>query len=216
MPSEISEGVKVLCVLVGAALAVPALAQQRRDNFNGRIFPTGDVAMPTGMEGGGSGWNNGEWIYYDQTDWWNQWFYDDPPDPRRWKEISYEVRITPWSWDVVPPERVEVAINWSTLEFPSTGPDGPPPMPDQESVIRREVIFSGPVDRMMHFDGSLQIRDYNPEWVSIDARTEPISGVNNIVVEGYILHECVPEPAATALLALGGLALLKRRRGRGP
>jgi hypothetical protein len=198
---------KLVCVLAVTALAVPASAEPKVDV--GIIVLSPDNQY---LDGNGSGWGEGEWIYYDQADWWNQWFYDDPPDPRRWKEISYEIRITPWSWPG-PAEHVEIAINWSALEFPSTGPDGPPPMPDQEPVIRREVIFSGPVDRMTRVDGSFQVREYNPEWVSIDARTEPISGVNNIVVEGYISHECVPEPAAMALLAVGGLALRKRRRG---
>ena len=197
---------KLICVLAVAAFAVPALAEPKVGSAIIVLSPDNQY-----LDGNGSGWGEGEWIYYDQTGWWNQWFYDDPPDPRRWKEISYEIRITPWSWSG-PPERVEMAINWSTLEFPSTGPDGRPPMPDQELVIQREVIFSGPVDRMIYFDGSLQIREYNPEWVSIDVRTEPISGVNDIVVVAYIMHECVPEPTAVGLLAIAGLALVRRRR----
>ncbi len=108
---------KLLVAFALAATAASASAQPRVDGFNIVLSPDNQY-----VDGNGSGWGEGEWIYYDQTGWWNQWFHDDPPDPRRWKEISYEVRITPWSWDVVPPERVEVAINWSTLEFPSAAP----------------------------------------------------------------------------------------------
>ncbi len=205
--------VKVLCVLVVAALAVPALAQQRMDNFNGRIFPTGDVAMPTGMEGGGSGWNNGEWIYYDQTNWWNQWFYDDPPDPRRWKEIFFNIELMPAG---MPGDWVEVAINWSNLEFPETGPDGRPPMPEDEYGIEREIIFVGRVEEQMFIwnDEPFIIPGYNPEWVSIDVRLlDWTPDSQGVLIGGWMKHECVPEPATMGLLALGGLAaLLKRRR----
>ena len=36
-------------------------------------------------EGGGSGFANGAWFYYPNTGWYNQWFYDDPPDRERQK-----------------------------------------------------------------------------------------------------------------------------------
>lgn len=205
---------KVLCVLVVAALAVPAVAQPRMDEFNGRIFPTGDPAMPTMMEGGGSGWNNGQWIYYPQTDWWNQWFYDGRPDPDRWKEIFYNIELMPAG---MPGDIVEIVINWSNLEFPETGPLGRPPMPEEEWAIERsEIIFSGPVGDEPIFiwnDRPFIIPDYNPEWVSIDVRLLDWTGQSEgVLIGGWIEHECVPEPATLGLLALGGLALVRRRR----
>jgi hypothetical protein len=57
------------------------------------------------------------------------------------------------------------------------------------------------------------ISDYNPEWVSIDVLTSGgLPNIEAVSVFGSITHECVPEPATLSLLALGGLALIRRRR----
>ena len=195
------------------------------------------------MEGGGTGWNDGQWIEYpDPPDggepWYNQWFYNDPPDPERWKEVYWDITVEPQ--DPTDPG-VEVAINWSTVGdpdgttdgFPETGPGGPPPMADQEEFIERAIIWPGvagipgevevdPDTGVIHLknrpeDGTpFIIPDYNPEWISIDIRfADGTTLGEGAFIDGEIWHECVPEPATMSLLALGGLtAVLRKRRKR--
>lgn len=189
------------------------------------------------VSGGGTGWSaaggEGDWIYYGQTDWWNQWFYNDPPDETRWKEISYDISVDSFpiygfgSLDIT----VDIALNWSTVDFPQTGPGGPPPMPEQEQFIERHVIYSGS-ELTGPIVGDYVIPDYNPEWVSIDVRVyaweyfsasivtlsgggfgapEPV----DVVISGDIWHECVPEPATIGLLIMGGLVFLRHKHTKG-
>ena len=205
---------KLVCLFVVAAFAVAASAEVRHDEFfvnvNGENIVT---------DGGGTGWSAtgggpaGEWIYYDQTDWWNQWFYNDPPDPNRWTWIHYEMMAAPMSPGGFP--LLEVALNWSTVDFPATGPAGPPPMPFDEPWIERQVVFSDIIFVPTPIVGDWVIPDFNPEWVSIDVRfADLFEPMNEVFIEGFIDHECVPEPATMSLLALGGVLALRRRRRR--
>ena len=78
-------------------------------------------------------------------------------------------------------------------------------MPYQEIWIERsELIYAGSTG-CENVTGSIDIMSFNPEWVSIDVRG------TNMQVVGCITHECIPEPATLGLLALGGLALIRRR-----
>ena len=219
----------MVCLLIPIALA-NATGGPKHDDF--WVLLEGDNWY---LDGTGTGWNQGEWIYYDETDWWNQWFYDDPPSWDRMKHIDYFLDIVP----IVPDSAltnaqisVEVALNWSNMEYPETGPDGIPPMPPEEWAIEREVIFAedGLLPGQIYtVEGAYDIWDYNPEWVSIDVRvyahgyetgTDPDTEMTFIEdvflpveITGSITHECIiPEPATLSLLALGGLLLRKRRK----
>ena len=116
---------------------------------------------------------------------------------------------------------VEIAINWSNENWVDATA---PPTYDSVSVanpddfIVRETVHIGPVDIGFQIDNigqPIRIPDYNPLWVSYDVRildysgTEPFMGGNI-----HLWHEHVPEPATMSLLALGGLAVLRRRRKR--
>ncbi len=162
--------------------------------------------------GGGSGFNGGEWYYYENTDWWNVWFYDHPYDPTRWKKIDIAFTIAPL--DLALDSWAEVTYNWSTPFYPPN--PGEPPLPDglpleleNEWIMRADPsIFVGELsgDPICIID-SIIIPDYNPEWISVDIRGF------NFVLDGCITHECIPEPATMSLLVLGGIgALIKRRR----
>ena len=208
-------------LLVGAAmvlvfaLATSAWAAPHYDNFWGVLSYDNQM-----IAGGGTGWNGGEWIQYPyapNVPWWNQWFYDDPPDPNRWKHISYDITLSPGGVD---PVLLYVALNWSNLDFGPTGPDGPPPLADEEEFIERALIYGslmhvGPI----HLVGGFDIWEYNPEWVSIDVaymNPEGYDGYGALNISGSITHECIPEPSSLVLWgvfgALGLLASVWRRR----
>ena len=197
--------------LVTVMLCLASVASSGQIDWFDGILEHGNLVSPG--DGLNTGWNGdglGPWYEYPQpapeTSWWNQWFYDDPPMPSPWyKEISWGIEISATEISYV-----EIAINWSTLDFGPTGPEGPPPMPDDEPFIVREVIFYAYVTVPMYLESSYVIPAYNPEWVSIDIRTDTPADI--VQVTGWIEHDCIPEPAALGLLLLGGLTLLRRRR----
>ena len=230
--------VSVIALLLAGSVAwANGGSGPKHDTFSVTLY--GDNWL---FEGDGSGWSPtggpGEWIYYDQTDWWNQWFYNDPADPNRWKEISYDISVDALVTDGFPDVSVEIALNWSTVDYPQTGPGGPPPMPDQEQFIERYVIYSGS-GLNESVIGDYTIPDYNPEWVSIDVWIsaweeieipgDPDGGPDggpdgvppefdwvpvDVTISGDIWHECVPEPATLGLLIVGAAIVLGYRQTR--
>lgn len=234
---------KTLITLLAAfcllALAIaPAQAQPKEDLFWAELGGGPDNWNEL-LAGGGSGFimpdDTGPWFLYEdiegtdlgQTDpwgntnpvpgWWNQWYYDDPPDPTRWKEITVgfqyglaDARINGFA---------SIIINFTTLDRPETGPNGQPPLPGEDEYIGRvevgEISLAEGDQGVYTFDGFYDLRqyetDFNPEWVSID-----IVGYNMLFSgpdqPGSFIHECVPEPATMLLLAMGGLGVLIRRR----
>ena len=176
------------------------------------------------VQGGGSGYADGTWYQY-PTEWWNQWFYDDPYQPSPWYK---EIQIWPASIcnvDVEQDSYAEIAVNWSTPEWSLEGnPPGEPRVPplpgvDESRYIVRETfhIYEHEADGFevceswpMGFHWDFLVPDYNPEWVSIDVR-----GYNFTIMQDgdwSIWHRCIPEPSTAGLLGVGAVALLRRRR----
>jgi hypothetical protein len=224
--------VLVACLFVVCGLSLSAFAQAgpdptpRCDWFFGE-FDAGANVM---LFGDGSGWSStggpGEWIEYPDVPglpWWNQWFYDHPPDPFRIKEIEYFIHLEPVG--IVVPTLVEIAINYSTIDYPETGPGGAPPLPPDEPFIRRVPIVDptgAPVIELIPglpivLEGELVIPELNPEWISIDIRAVDLTQPGQIVlIDGVICHACVPLPAAAwagivLLGGLGGIRLFRKR-----
>jgi hypothetical protein len=159
------------------------------DIFSVEFDPYGTL-----INGSGSGFNGGEWYYYPNTGWWNQWFYDHPFDPQRHKTIQIEIDVTAWDPDLS--GTLELAVNWSTPEWSLTGnpPGDPrvPPLPPLTDVeeglyIGREILLDVDVTSFdEHYTLEFEIPDYNPEWVSIDVRGENFV----ILPDGLLTHEC--------------------------
>jgi hypothetical protein len=191
----------MVVVLVG----LTAMAQAKTDHFGATIDQSGYVT------GSGTGYAGGEWFYYPDSGWWNQWFYDDPFDPNRWKLIDYSIPVQPLEPGT--PGLLTLAINWSSDLYPPNPVEPPIPPIDpimEDSWIVRQVVFDGLVDvEPILIEGQIPIREYNPEWVSID-----IMGYGVQIMGGVINHVClaVPEPATLSLLVLGSFGLMLWRR----
>ena len=50
------------------------------------------------------------------------------------------------------------------------------------------------------------------EWVSIDIRYIEEVSEAGVYIEGWIYHDCVPEPTTLGLFVLGGFAFIRRRK----
>jgi len=198
-----------LLATLAVLVAVPALAQPIEDAFWVIVSPY----PPELFEGGGSGYGEGTWYFYENTDWWNEWFYDHPFDLERSKEvhITYDVRLM----DPGLGGFLVFALNWSTQWWSEVGnpagEDRLPPLPpmspeDEELAIVRHILFQDDTitPEIQHFDFSFIIEDYNPEWVSID-----VWGWNFEITGGYISHECLP-PTAVDESTWGGIKALYR------
>lgn len=211
------KGTFTVAVLVLLFAAGTAVADLHNDTFSAVIDEEGLVTQ--GDMCPNTGYNNGEWYYYPNTGWWNEWFYDDPPKPfPYWKRINYNICIdAPMGYG----GEVEIVINWSSMLYPED--PAMPPLPElfvnnpgleDDWIVRTERVYLGQVDELMTFDDTIIIDDFNPEWVSIDIRRidEDPTLVNVIEVWGCIEHECIPEPATMSLLAFGVLLPLLRRK----
>jgi len=153
---------------------------------------------------------DGIWYNYtqspDEIDWWNVWFYNDPPDPDRMKKIRMGFWIQPLNPDL--PANLYYVVNWSTLGWTGTGF----PTPDDEAYIERSPV-NGPKTLQQGsqwIEFSYVIADYNPEWISVDIwgdniqiledgtpppSSSPLYWYWNVGYPGgVIVHECLPKP----------------------
>jgi hypothetical protein len=176
----------VLLALVFSA--GPAWADRSRDQFDAVIDETGSVTdAPDGPES--------LWFYYENTDWWNVWFYDHP------FEWDWDKYIRVWVW-VEPsgpaPNWIQITANWSTPAWPPGLMD--PPLPPLTPAEEDEYIFRPPYEEITgpgYYVFEFRVSDffeppYNPEWVSVDVRGQ------NVIIIGWIEHICY-DPANTQI-----------------
>ena len=163
----------------------PVIPPDPISNFAELILdPGGQLEYGWGEDAYGDGW-----YFYDNTEWWNIWFFDHPFDPTRMKDFIFENAFVEPNPNYPGPGWIEVAFNWSTPDWP---PGQPPPIPpldpqDEDIFIGRETVFVGEITEQTPIDGFFQIFDYNPEWVSIDIRGY------NIWFQGTLTHVCRPQ-----------------------
>ena len=140
--------------------------------------------------GGGSGFNDGQWYEYPNYNWWNIWFYDHPYDSDRTKALNISFTLQP-NQDV---GNATIVINWATGAWSEQGVPGRPPLPedvpDQATedlyIVRSLPVFSGQVTEPIYIDQYFyEILEYNPEWISID-----VQGYNFAIYDGVINHVC--------------------------
>lgn len=188
------------------------------DTFSAVVDESGAV-ISTGSYPN-TGHEQGTWYEY-PSGWWNEWFYNAPFDPTRWKIIDVGFTLTPSFQDGGQiPSWAVVTINWATPEW-SALQNGRPPLPvdvvelpwlEDKYIARAPALFAdelvdvGPAG--IYIEDHLEILPFNPEWVSIDIKGQ------NFQIEGWIEHVCVPIPSTLLLLGSGvfGLALWRRRR----
>jgi len=172
----------VLMLLCGT---VPAA----QDTFFATVNTQGAV-----VQGGGSGYQGGQWFFYPESGWWNQWFYDGSLDPAGKKTINISLGVRPLEPGV--PSRLELAVNWSNSQW-STGT--PPVKASDEKFIVRRTLFNDQITNSEALGFATQISDLCPEWVSIDIR-----GTNVVIERGTINHVCVSaEPRQACCLPDG-------------
>ncbi|HPM38290.1 MAG TPA: hypothetical protein PK186_12105 [candidate division Zixibacteria bacterium] len=156
-------------------------AMPKMNQFWITVDPAGQL-----VTGGGVGAYGQGWYYYPQTNWYNIWFYDDPFDSTRKKDIHIE--FTVGKYMPAMPSLVTVAVNWSTPAWSATGETTPPlPGVDEGQFIQRQIVISQP-DLQGHYIFDLVVPDYNPEWVSVD-----VQGFNFQMLEmepNFIIHTC--------------------------
>jgi hypothetical protein len=146
--------------------------------------------------GQGDGYGGGTWYYYPATGYYRQWFYNDPYDPDREGYLYYRVFIT--ANDYAKSVSFDVHFNWTTAAWSQLGHNRPP-LPsdcptagdeakymDTEELQALDSVFLGNPTS----PGSVEpaktriIREYNPEWVSIDVRGK------NCDIHRGAMHEC--------------------------
>ena len=221
-------------------LVAPSAAVEKTGLFWAEIIGT-PTHWNEQVVGGGTGYtSSGPWYWYPapagtiQSDiwgnvnlvpgWHNQWYYDDPLDLTRWKEVTLSFNMS--QIDPTQNGGAIVVINWSTDLWSN---EVAPPMSNTNEqgnlLIGREEVkelwipANDPLGGSYHFQGTFDLRDwgvnYNPVWISID-----VIGYNVLLSSqtnpGSIIHECVPEPSTLILLLMSGgmlLALRFFRRG---
>jgi hypothetical protein len=174
----------VFAVTFVAVFAVTAQADRSRDAFDAVIDEFGIVTdAPDGPLT--------EWYYYENTDWWNVWFYDHP------FELDYDKYIRVWLSveEIGPDPELWLTVNWSTDAW--IGQPGPP-LPPLTPIEELMYIFR-PGEEFVPVGGyyiyECRVSDffsppYNPEWVSVDIRGR------NVRIIGWIEHICY-DPYAT-------------------
>ncbi|MBI4717150.1 MAG: hypothetical protein HY763_05040 [Planctomycetes bacterium] len=170
----------------------------------------GSMDMGGQFSGTGTNFYGQGWYYYENTNWWNIWFYDNPFTMEHLKQSMINFRVLPMI--IGQPSLVNVTVNWSTPEWSQQGnPPGEPrrpPVPpltpaDEALYVGRQLppLWQWPGGILPPTGEQVTLQHtipYNPEWVSID-----VSGFNFVILNGTINHECVRTSLDLAFVITG-------------
>jgi hypothetical protein len=118
-----------------------------------------------------------------------QWFFNGQPNRDLKKAITVDVSV-----DLLDPANsgsIEIAVNWTSLDWPATQTEPPLPArvanPDSERryILRQTILPRTAVRGAQAMSTNFEITEFCPQWVSIDIRGE------NVTIQGRIQHECV-------------------------
>ena len=179
-------------ILLAVFLLAGISAQASEDSF---VVAVG--AHSEFLSGAGSGYNAGQWYSY-PTGWHSQWFNNAPFDPGRKNVI--QLRLSVEALDQTLPCRIKIAYSWSRPQWSALG-SATPPLPGaapEGTYIQRHVAFQGYLPagaRPIRVEDSYEIRQYNPQWLSID-----VQGEKFVITDGWIKHESMPRTAGDVML----------------
>jgi hypothetical protein len=188
-------------VVVAAVVIVPtAVAQNDIEDpgsFPGAWYRIAFDGSGNYLYGDGHGYGGGTWYFYPQTEWWRQWYYNEPYSTYRQGYLEYQVYIK--AVDSRLPSSAEIRFNWSTAQWSGLRESHPPlpgdvPTTATESAYMQskhlflvDNAFIGTIEPI----ASYTIREYNPEWVSIDVRGR------NVCMYRGAFHWCVANDSPT-------------------
>jgi len=176
-------------------VSAPNAPAQEWDAERPDLYPGSWFRITLGLDGefvagDGHGYG-GTWHYYPRTGWYRQWYYNQPYNPNRMGYLEYEIYIK--AMDPSKPTYVEVRFNWATPAWSQRGLKHPPLPADTPAASMETTYMAG--EHLYLVDnwriGTIEpiayhiIREYNPEWVSIDIR-----GRNAHVFRGA-KHRCI-------------------------
>jgi len=175
----------------------PPIVDPVTNTFFAQFGPGGQIYDVGGTDYYDNGKSFNGWYYYPETEWWNIWFYDHPFDQNRGKRIDISFDL----YKMFPEQDayVKIAINWANENWPADSPPPVPPIENEELYIERDVIFEGKNFDEGHYDFTSWIREYNPEWVSVD-----VIGYNFNILKGIITHDCLRSLDLAFVITGGG------------
>jgi len=112
------------------------------------------------------------------------WFYNEPFDDEKMKRVDIGFTVEPTEPDAY----ITFALNYATPEWPPG--QQIPPLPEllepgqEDQVIQRVILFEGEIPALLEREYTYYIKDYNPEWVSVDVMGQ------NFLLDGWLEHTC--------------------------
>jgi len=147
------------------------------------------------LRGDGHGYAGGTWYFYPQSGWWRQWYYNEPFSTTRQGYLEYQVYIK--ALDRRLPSTAEIRFNWSTPQWSALHADRPP-LPGDAPTVAAEATYMQSKHLFLINNaliGTIEpiatcaIREYNPEWISIDVRGK------NVCIYRGAFHACIAKDA---------------------
>jgi len=174
---------------LGAVLACAGPALGTVDVFEVNVDTDGNIVWSSG-----TGFNDGEWYHYEDTDWRRMWFYNGPYEP--WGLLEYEYWVAVTRLDPELDGWIDVAFGCATPSSFMVLPEPTPPLPPLTAEEENARVFQfcclgtrqlakGHAVLMYNANPTF-FEEYNQEWVSVDVR-----GCNVKLFNGSLSHSLI-------------------------